>query len=157
MQVVVFAVAGTDSSAAKGISQRVGSGRVRHLRIQDLWIQERVRQKDVEVRKVDTETNRGDIGTKYLEPTRITALLRLMGLTTRGQEVKALKATSKSGAALCATTLAAFFAPGAAIEIRVTTVEPAAPAGVSGAVAAAMTVLMLAIGVVWWYCSERVH
>ena len=110
MGVAVFAVAGTDSSAAKGISQRVGSGRVRHLRIQDLWIQERVREKDVEVRKLSTETNRGDIGTKYLEPTRITSLLRLMGLTTRGQEVKAMRATSKAGAALAATTLAAFFA-----------------------------------------------
>ena len=145
MQVVVIAVADTDSSAAKGISQRVGSGRVRHLRIQDLWIQEWLRKKDVEVRKLDTETNRGDIGTKFVEPTRITALLRLMGLTTRGQEVKALKPTSKSGAALRATTLAALFAPGEAIEVRVLTVEPAAPAGVSAAAAAVVAVLVLAV------------
>ena len=81
----VQAVAGTDSSAAKGIAHRVGSGRVRHLRIQDLWIQERVRQKEIKVEKLDTATNRADIGTKYLDGNRIETLLKLMGLDTRGR------------------------------------------------------------------------
>ena len=54
-------------------------------------------RKDVEVRKLDTETNRGDTGAKYFEPTRISALLRLMGLTTRGQEFKAMRSHCSSG------------------------------------------------------------
>ena len=57
-------VAGTDSSAAKGMAHRVGSGRVLHLRIQDLWIQERVRTKDLKVIKLDALMNRADIGTE---------------------------------------------------------------------------------------------
>ncbi len=78
------AIAGTDSSAARGISLRFGSGRVRHLRTQDLWIQERVREKDWEVKKVDNEHNRADLNTKYLEGGHIAKLLHAMGLTTRG-------------------------------------------------------------------------
>eukprot|EP00959_Pyramimonas_sp_CCMP1952_P057612 1202660-Pyramimonas_sp.AAC.1 len=78
-------VAGTDSSAAKGMAHRVGSCRVRHLRVQDLWIQERVRTKDLEVIKLVTAVNRADIGTKYLDGSRIEVLLELMGLATRGR------------------------------------------------------------------------
>ena len=87
-------VAGTDSSAAKGIAHRVGSGRVRHLRIEDLWIQERVRERDLIVTKLDTEVNRGDIGTKYFDANRIEKLLSLMGLVTRGREIRTIAALS---------------------------------------------------------------
>ena len=104
--VPVRAVVGTDSSAARGIAHRHGSQRVRHLRIQDPWIQERVREKDLEVRKLDTNWNRADIGTKYLERGRIALLLKHMGLFPRGQVDRALRATSWS-AAVVASVLAA--------------------------------------------------
>ena len=34
----------SDASAAVGITQRLGLGRVRHLAVSDLWVQQRVRQ-----------------------------------------------------------------------------------------------------------------
>ena len=114
-----------------------------------------MRKKDVEVRKLDTETNRGDLGPKYLEPTRITALLRLMGLTTRGQELQALKATSRTGAALCATTLAAFFAPGEAAEVQVAIAFLDRAAGASAALVAAITFAVLMISMLWWMLRRR--
>ena len=61
------AEAGTYSSAAKGMAYRVGSGRVRHLRIQGVWIQERDRTKDLVVTKLDMEFNRAGVGTNYLD------------------------------------------------------------------------------------------
>ena len=39
-------VAHTDATAAIGICRRCGLGKVRHLAIADLWIQDRVRSKD---------------------------------------------------------------------------------------------------------------
>ena len=125
--------------------------RLEHL----LWTQERVRKTDVDVRKLGTDTNRGDIGTKYLEPTRIIAILRLLGLTTRGQELQALKATSRAGAALCATTLAAFFAPGEAAEVQVTIAFPDRAAGASAALVAAITFAVLMISMLWWMLRRR--
>ena len=52
-----------------------------------MWIQERVRTKDLEVIKLNTDDNKADIGTKYLEGGRIEHLLRLMGLTTRSRTI----------------------------------------------------------------------
>ena len=44
-------VARCDSSAAMGISHRVGlGGRARHIRVQDLWVQEKVARKIVKIR-----------------------------------------------------------------------------------------------------------
>ena len=42
----------TDSAAAKGMSDRIGLGRVRHVQTRYLWVQERVVTKDLEVVKV---------------------------------------------------------------------------------------------------------
>ena len=71
----VRAVVGSDSSAARGITQRLGTGRVRHLEARHLWIQDKVREKNLSVRKVTTEDNRGDVQTKPLEPGRHWSLM----------------------------------------------------------------------------------
>ena len=42
----------TDSTASKGICSRQGLGEVRHLDVQDLWIQQRVRGGDFHLYKV---------------------------------------------------------------------------------------------------------
>ena len=57
----------TDSSAAKGISARKGLGRVRHIEINQLWVQDKIRSGDIEVIKVDGDKNLGDALTKYLD------------------------------------------------------------------------------------------
>ena len=42
----------TDSSAARGIIQREGAGRVKHLDIKTLWMQERETAGDLSIHKV---------------------------------------------------------------------------------------------------------
>ena len=44
-----------DSSAAIGICRRSGIGRVRHLAVGQLWVQERVKDKTLRLRKVAGE------------------------------------------------------------------------------------------------------
>ena len=56
----------TDSTAAIGISKRRGVGRVRHLHTPLLWIQGRVKRKELRVFKVDGAVNISDLGTKHL-------------------------------------------------------------------------------------------
>ena len=41
-----------DSSAAIAISQRRGCGKLRHIRVGELWIQEKILEKELEVKKV---------------------------------------------------------------------------------------------------------
>ena len=55
----VTASVGTDSTAAKGITARLGTGKVRHLETRCLWIQERVRSKEISILKVPTEEEPG--------------------------------------------------------------------------------------------------
>ena len=50
----------TDSNAAKGIVQRSGSGKVKHLEAKQLWVQEVVETKEVTVTKVPRELNFSD-------------------------------------------------------------------------------------------------
>ena len=47
----------TDSSAAKGITARQGVGRVKHLSLKELWVQDMVAKKSFKVQKESTETN----------------------------------------------------------------------------------------------------
>ena len=56
----------TDSSAAKGIAERQGIGRVRHLEVGILWIQERLKAGDFMLHKVLGVDNPGDLLTKHL-------------------------------------------------------------------------------------------
>ena len=58
----------TDASAAKGIASRRGLGKVRHTRVQQVWLQERVNSGEVKIRKVPGRTNMADAFTKALEP-----------------------------------------------------------------------------------------
>ena len=41
----------TDAEAAKGMSLRRGLGQVRHLEVNQLWIQDRVRKGDIDIEK----------------------------------------------------------------------------------------------------------
>ena len=63
----------TDASAAKGIASRRGLGKVRHVEVHQLWVQERVAQGDIEVRKVYRKTNPAESLTKHVgsEDTRV--------------------------------------------------------------------------------------
>ena len=56
-----------DSSAAKGIAHRTGLGKVRHIEVNQLWVQEKVRNKEIEVVKVNGTDNIADALTKNLD------------------------------------------------------------------------------------------
>ena len=60
-------IAKTDASAAKGIALRRGMGKVRHIEVNQLWIQSKVAQGIVKVVKIDTKENIADHLTKYLD------------------------------------------------------------------------------------------
>ena len=74
----------TDSTATMGICGRQGLGKLRHIDTQCLWIQQRVRDKTVELRKVRGDSNPADIFTKHLiGPEKVTGLLALFGCSFR--------------------------------------------------------------------------
>ena len=68
----------TDSSAAKGVVKRSGSGKMKHMAAKHLRIQEVVRQGTVDVTTIDTLHNTADLGTKYRPERRLQELLQMM-------------------------------------------------------------------------------
>lgn len=74
----------TDSSAAIGICTRQGLGKLRHIQTQGLWIQQRVRDRSIELRKVRGDVNPADLFTKRLQPRdRIDGLVRIFACEYR--------------------------------------------------------------------------
>ena len=69
----------TDSAACRGICQRLGAGRVRHLQCAVLWVQQAVRSKQLRIGTISGSDNPADIGTKPLGGSRIRELLWTMG------------------------------------------------------------------------------
>ena len=61
----------TDSSAAMGMVARRGMGRVRHIEVGELWIQDAVRHRKMTVSKVKGEENPLDILTKHVDRGKI--------------------------------------------------------------------------------------
>ena len=56
----------SDASAAIAIVNRSGVGKLRHIRVQYFWLQQRVRDKDIVVQKVAGTENPADLMTKHL-------------------------------------------------------------------------------------------
>ena len=61
----------SDSTAGRGMFQRTGVGKVRHLELRFLWIQERLRLKAFRLNKETTEEMTADILTKYCKWSKI--------------------------------------------------------------------------------------
>ena len=75
----------TDSTATIGICGRQGLGKLRHVDTRSLWIQQRVRDGSVELRKVRGEANPADLFTKHLQSAdKVEDLLGLMGCVYAG-------------------------------------------------------------------------
>ena len=71
----------TDSSAAKGFVSRRGGGRMRHMEVRWLWLQEEVRKGRVVMQKINGKINPGDVMTKYLGWKEIEGKLFEMNIT----------------------------------------------------------------------------
>ena len=78
-----------DSSAALAIADGKGSGKLRHISIRMLWIQEKERRSEIETRKVKGEINPADLFTKYLSGTRGHDLRRRLGQQNRSGKAEA--------------------------------------------------------------------
>ena len=75
-----------DSSAAVGICSRQGLGKLRHLECTSLWIQQRIRHGELEVRKIKGECNPA----QHLESkAKIEQLVGLFGGEFRGGRAEA--------------------------------------------------------------------
>ncbi len=75
----------TDSSATVGICGRQGLGKLRHIDTRSLWIQQKIRDGELELRKVRGEVNPADLFTKHLSSEeRICDLMKLFGCHFQG-------------------------------------------------------------------------
>ena len=75
LKIVVY----IDSSAALGVLQRKGIGKIRHLDVADLWMQTAVRKQKLEVRKILGTENDADLLTKPLTGTAIEVIMERLG------------------------------------------------------------------------------
>jgi hypothetical protein len=71
----------TDSSGAKSMASRRGLGKVRHIEVKWLWLQDAVAEGKVKLMKVAGEENVADLMTKYLPASRIFNLLSKMSVS----------------------------------------------------------------------------
>ena len=75
----------TDSTATMGICGRRGLGKLRHIDTQCLWIQQKVRNKAIELRKTRGELNPADLFTKHLPgEEKVKSLVKLLECEFRG-------------------------------------------------------------------------
>ena len=71
----------TDASAAKGIASRRGLGKVRHVELSELWIQERVARGQITIWKISGSENASDSLTKHSSGERIAQTLHFCNQT----------------------------------------------------------------------------
>ena len=70
----------TDSEAAKSFVSRRGLGRMRHIEVRELWLQEEVRKGLVTVAKVSGKENPADLMTKFLGKAEVIDRLKRMDI-----------------------------------------------------------------------------
>ena len=84
-----------DSSAAIGVVNRRGSGKLRHIRVGQLWIQEMAEEGEVNIKKVGGEQNIADLMTKHLIDRKISQFVEDMNCEFRsGRADASLQITS---------------------------------------------------------------
>jgi hypothetical protein len=89
----------TDSSAAIGICSRQGLGKLRHIDTQALWIQEKVRTRQIILKKVRGDVNPADLLTKHLgSKDKVDQLVNLYGCAFMNGRAKAAPLLKKKDA-----------------------------------------------------------
>ena len=92
-----------DSSAAIGVAQRKGNGKLRHVKVGLLWIQEKIEDEELFIEKVLGTENPADLMTKNLTLKKIEQYMEFMGQEHRGG--RAEKSPNLSGRNAKPTTL----------------------------------------------------
>ena len=75
-----------DASALTGMLTRKGSGRVKHLEVRQLWVQEKVKEKKLEYQKVPRAQNPADALTHSWAPKDGWTHFRKLSLSVSGHE-----------------------------------------------------------------------
>ena len=70
----------SDATAAIGIAKRKGLGKIRHLDVTDLWIQDKIRSKQIRLLKVLGAENVADVFTKYVDRSTLEKALKNMNV-----------------------------------------------------------------------------
>ena len=73
----------SDATAAIGIVGREGLGKVRHLATADLWVQQRVRLKQLKLFKLPGKENPVDMMTKYLSFPLLVKFSKVLGIISQ--------------------------------------------------------------------------
>ena len=68
-------VVSTDSSAAKGIANRRGLGKLRHIELSELWVQDQTAKGKITIYKINGRENSSDSLTKHSTSERIAQTL----------------------------------------------------------------------------------
>ena len=68
-----------DSSAAKSMAARKGVGKVRHVQVRELWLQDAVRKERVAIGKIEGTKNPADVATKPKAKDEMARLLEVVG------------------------------------------------------------------------------
>ena len=90
----------TDSSAAVGICNRTGIGKVRHLATGQLWVQEKLRTRAFRLFKHPGTDNPGDICTKHVPSDLLVKHLPTLGISHEASRAQcAPEITEKRGTA----------------------------------------------------------
>ena len=74
----------SDSTAAIGVCRRRGLGKIRHLAVADLWLQDKVRSGDISVHKVNGKDNPADALTKWVDRATLEKALERMRILPEG-------------------------------------------------------------------------
>ena len=77
-----------DSSAALGVVHRKGSGKLRHIRVNMLWVQDKRASGELDYQKVDGSENPGDLMTKHLGSGLMRNHVESLSLEVRGGRAK---------------------------------------------------------------------
>ena len=68
----------SDSTAAIGVCRRRGLGRIRHLAVADLWLQDKVKSNALSVHKIAGKDNPADALTKWVDAATLQKALSKM-------------------------------------------------------------------------------
>ena len=79
----------TDASAAKGVVTRCGAGRIKHLEVRQLWVQERERVGDLSMKKIPRGDNYSDLLTHHTTEAELIKVLAEINVIRRGPSFEA--------------------------------------------------------------------
>ncbi len=88
----------SDSSAARGHSQRRGLGKMRHIQTRFLWVQERVAEKHVRITPIPGTKNPADILTKAVTAGGLSKHLETLHFREETASAKQKKAAASQDA-----------------------------------------------------------